>query len=292
MLKNKIVAVGLTGVLTMSFGLAACGGQPAASSSESKASSSETEQAKDAKEAIKILYWEGTTSDGQSVVYMDDAETKTAGLVIVKSDASDGKGWSGQVAEANGKKTITDDITGETIAFAVGDVASDGTSLKVNIDGYGEVNMTPITAHLDCLLSFAKAAEGYIAAAATEAAAEAAEEISKTTLYWEGTLSDGSTVDYTDDAEAKEASLSITKADLSDGKVWSGKATVENGKTTITDNESKQTISFTVVSGDKNGSSLKLNIDGYGEVELKPVTGGDAANQIGQAVEEASKQAN
>lgn len=285
MLKNKVVAVGLTAALTMSAGLVACGNQPAASS-ESKASSSAAEQAKEAAEAAKILYWQGTTSDGQEVVYSNDENTKTASLVIVKSDASDGQAWSGKTIEADNKITIKDDSTSKAITYTVVETAPDGTSLKVNIEGYGDVNMKPITQG-----EFSKAAEGYITAAAAEAAAEAADAISKTTMYWEGTLSNGSTVNYMDDAENKEATLSVTNADMSDAKVWSGKVTVENGKSTITDGESKKTITFTVVSSDDKGGSQKLNIDGYGEVELKPVTGGDVADQAEQFINEMSKEA-
>ncbi len=288
MLKNKIVAVGLTGVLTMSAGLVACGGQPAASSSasssEATASSSATEQAKEAAEAAKIIYWQGTTSDGQEAVYMNDDDSKTASLVIVKSDASDGQGWSGKTTVADDKITITDESTNKAVTLTVVEAAADGNSLKVNVEGYGDINMKPITQG-----EFNKAAEGYITTAAAEAAAEAADAISKTTMYWEGTLSDGSTVDYMDDAAAKEATLSVVKADMSDGNVWSGKVKVENGKSTITDNESKKTITFTVVSSDDKGTSL--DIEGYGKVDLKPVTGGDVANQAEQLVNDLSKEA-
>ena len=178
------------------------------------------------------------------------------------------------------------------------DVSDDGSALKVNIDGYGEVEMKPITQG-----EFTKGLEATGTEIAAEAAKEleaaataVADEISKTTFAWEGTLSDGSGVLYTDSAESREAlrnsktaeaSLVITKADGSDIQTWSGKATAEGKKITITDDETKKTISYTAASEGKD--SLKLNIDGYGEVTVKAVTGGDIAQGIEQAAEQVSQ---
>lgn len=299
MFKNKIVTIGMAGVLSMSIGLAACGNKPAASSSSAAdsaasssvaADSSASEKAKEAAEAAKILYWEGTTSDGQSVVYSEDEQAKTAALAVIKADASDGTGWSGKAVSEDGKVTITDDLTSETVTLTVVDLASDFTALKVNIEGYGDVDMKPITQG-----EFEKEVEGIIdtavTAAATEAANEAADALSKATFYWEGTLSNGSVVTYLPaDAESKEASLTITSADGSDIKTWVGTAATDNGKTTITDSESKQTIVVTVVSSDDAAGTQKLNIDGYGEVEMKKVTGDDIAKQAEQFANEVEKE--
>lgn len=295
MLKNKIVAAGLATVLAMPFGLAACGSQPAAKQeTKTEATTTETKDAssdklKEAAEASKILYWEGKTSDGQEVFYMDDEESKSAILAIGKEDGSDGKGWVGKVVTQDAKVTITDETTGETINLTVLDVTDDFSALKVNIDGYGEVNMKPTTQG-----AFAKEIEGVVdtavTAAVTEAATQAADELSKTVMYYEGTLADGKTVAYVDNAESKEALLAISNADYSDVKSYAGKVTVADGKTTITDEETKQTISFTVVSGDSKSSTMKLNIDGYGEVELKGVTGGELADQVANLAEQVAKE--
>lgn len=295
MLKNKIVAAGLATVLAMPFGLAACGSQPAAKQeTKTEATTTETKDAssdklKEAAEASKILYWEGKTSDGQEVFYMDDEESKSAILAIGKEDGSDGKGWVGKVTTQDPKITITDETTGETITLTVLDTTEDFSALKVNIDGYGEVDMKPTTQG-----AFAKEIEGVVdtavTAAVTEAATEAADELSKTVMYYEGTLADGKTVAYVDNAESKEALLAISNADYSDVKSYAGKVTVADGKTTITDEETKQTISFTVVSGDSKSSTMKLNIDGYGEVELKGVTGGELADQVGKLAEQVAKE--
>ena len=295
MLKNKIVAAGLATVLAMPFGLAACGSQPAAKQeTKTEATTTETKDAssdklKEAAEASKILYWEGKTSDGQEVFYMDDEESKSAILAIGKEDGSDGKGWVGKVVTQDAKVTITDETTGETINLTVLDVTDDFSALKVNIDGYGEVNMKPTTQG-----AFAKEIEGVVdtavTAAVTEAATQAADELSKTVMYYEGTLADGQTVAYVDNAESKEALLAISNADYSDVKSYAGKVTVADGKTTITDEETKQTISFTVVSGDSKSSTMKLNIDGYGEVELKGVTGGELADQVANLAEQVAKE--
>lgn len=295
MLKNKIVAAGLATVLAMPFGLAACGSQPAAKQeTKTEATTTETKDAssdklKEAAEASKILYWEGKTSDGQEVFYMDDEESKSAILAIGKEDGSDGKGWVGKVTTQDPKITITDETSGETITLTVLDTTDDFSALKVNIDGYGEVEMKPTTQG-----AFAKEIEGIVdtavTAAVTEAATQAADELSKTVMYFEGTLADGKSVTYADNAEAKEAALVINSADYSDVKSYAGKVTVADGKTTITDEETKQTISFTVVSGDSKSSTMKLDIDGYGEVELKGVTGGELADQVGKLVEQVAKE--
>lgn len=295
MLKNKIVAAGLATVLAMPFGLAACGSQPAAkqetkteaTTTESKDASSD--KLKEAAEASKILYWEGKTADGKEVFYMEDEESKSAILAIGKEDGSDGKGWVGKYANQDTKVIITDEATGETVTINVLDATQDLSALKVNIDGYGDIEMKPTTQG-----AFTKEIEGVVdtavTAAVTEAVSQAADELSKTVLYFEGDLANGLHVDYADDAEAKTAALVISNADLSDVKSWSGKVSVTDGKTTITDDETKQTISFTAT-GDSKSSSIKLNIDGYGEVELKGVTGGEVGDQIAKAVEQLAKEA-
>ena len=292
MLKNKIVAAGLATVLAMPFGLAACGNQPAATQetkTETTTTTATSEKAKEAEEAAKILYWAGKTSDGQDVFYMEDLESSTAALAVTKDDGSDGKGWAGKAKLEENKVTITDDESKETINLTVVDTAQDDTALKVEIDGYGTVEMKPITQG-----EFSKEVEGLVStaftAAVTEAATEAADELSKATIYWQGTLADGSTVLYLDDAESKEATIAIAKADGSDVQGWSGKVTVADGKNTITDNESKQTVSYTVVSGDSKSSAMKLNIDNYGEVELKSVTGGELGDQFGKFAEQIAKE--
>lgn len=288
MLKNKFVAIGLTGVLTMSAGLVACGGSSASgSASATAASSASTETAASTAEDSKIVFWQGTTSDGQNVFYSADDAAKTATLAVVKGDASDGKGWSGKTVEEAGKITITDESTNETATLNVIELSPDYTSLKVNVDGYGEVSMKPITQG-----EFNKAVEGVVTAVVAEAAAQAAEELSKTTFYWEGTLSNGSSVIYNEDIENKEAMLTISNADGSDIKSWTGTMATENGKTTITDKESKQTIAITKTPTDEKATTQKINIDGYGEVELKQVTGEDLAKQAEQFLGELAKQAN
>ena len=295
MLKNKIVAAGLATMLAMPFGLTACGSQPATSqpaAQETKTDTATTEKAKEAEEAAKVLYWEGKTSDGQEVFYMDDEKDSTALLAIGKSDGSDGKGWAGKATVEDYKITITDDTSKETISLTVVDSNADATALKVEIEGYGTVEMKPTTQG-----EFDKQVEEVVTtaatAAATAAATEAADQLSKATIYWQGTLADGSEVVYMDDAETKEAFIAVSPANVTDPseiQAWGGKVSVADGKNTITDEESKQAVSYTVVSGDSKSSVMKLNIDNYGEVELKSVTGGEVGEEIAKLAEEFSKQ--
>ena len=288
MFKNKIVTFGLAGMLSMSLGLAACGSQ-SASTQQSSSDTATTENATKVNDANKILYWEGKASDGQDVCYMHNDETSAATLAITKPDASDGKYWSGKAAQKDSAVTITDDKSKETVTLTVVDAPADFSSLKVNIDGYGEVDMKPTTQ-----AEFDKEIEE-VATSVTAAAKEvedAMNSIAQFVMYWEGTLADGQTVTYVDDANSKEAVIAIIKSgDESNAKGWAGKVTVTDGKSTITDNESKETITYAVVSGGADSSSMKLSIDGYGEVELKPVTGNDVANEAGKCIEKLAKEA-
>ncbi len=291
MFKNKIVAVGLASMLAMPFGLVACGGQSAAGSQSaaSAASTASTASAASTQADSTIIFWQGTLSDGQSVFYCENEKESTALLAIAKADASDGKAWTGKCTLTDNVVTITDETEGE-IKLTVVDTTPDFSALKINIDGYGEVELKPTTQG-----EFSKEVENYVSAAATAAVTEAVDqvsnELSKTTLYWEGKLADGSNVVYQFNAETNEAVLAIG-TEGADAKSWTGKATTEGDKTTITDESTKQTISFTGASGvtDK-ATSAKLNIDGYGEVEIKPVTGGDLAQEIEKEAANASSSA-
>ena len=258
MLKNKIVTLGLAGVLAMS-GLAACGNQATTTSEPAKTESAKTETSSTDVTGNTVVYWEGKLADGQEVAYMDDAANKAGTLSIMKSDASDGKAWSGKYTTSDTKVTLKDDLTGDVVTFTVLSASDDTSTFKINIEGYGEATMKPVTAD-----EFAK---------------RVGNELAKVTVYWEGTLADKSSVSYMDGGEDIESILSVANANGSDSKTWTGKAVKQDNKVTITDTQSKEAVTFTILTS--SDSVMKLNIEGYGEVELKPVSGSEAMKKAG-----------
>ena len=78
-----------------------------------------------------------------------------------------------------------------------------------------------------------------------------------------------------DDAATSTGALAIVKSDLSSATAWIGAYTVTgDGMVTITDAETKQNINFTIVDVTPR-TSMTLDIEGYGEVQLKSVTEAD-----------------
>ena len=90
-------------------------------------------------------------------------------------------------------------------------------------------------------------------------------------------------MDYPD---SNEAFLSVVNANLTDGMAWYGKYTTgQDGKMTITDTESGKTVTY-VVAETTPGTSMKMNIEGYGDATLTSVTKSDFA----QLAEELAKE--
>ncbi len=313
-MKNKFVVIAVAGMLAMCVGLTACGGSSASSSaasssaaSSASASSSAASSASASSSAASstiidsaILYWQGTLPDGKVVYYMDNSAQGEAAISIAKSDFSDAAVWAGPVNYIEGGTiTIAGADTLDPITFTYTDVTDN--SLKINLAGYGEAEMKPVTeadvAAYAQELANAAAAEGEkLLAAVSSAAAEAEKAITneidklsssfeqlatefnnlddKTVFFWDGKLADGSSVDYVNDPSGK-AFLSIIKADYSDGAMWYGACTTsQDGKTvTITDDESKATVTFTIT--ESTDTTMKINITGYGEADLTAVTKAD-----------------
>ena len=265
-----------------------------ASAASSAASADSSAAVSSSAASSKVLYWEGTLSDGTTVSYYDDATVDEAALAVVSSDLSDAKVWSGTSrSKDNVKVTVTDAETKETIDYTILDMDAD--AMKIDLEGYGEVELKPVTE--DDFKAFAEelaltAEEGKkllqdietggknIKKALKVQAKKLANEIANldenTVFFWNGKLADSTSVSYMEDSENNEASLSLVEADLSDGAVWYGKYTTDQDgkKVTIADEESGGTISYDILDSTP-GTSMKIDIEGYGEVELKPVTKGD-----------------
>ena len=243
-----------------------------------------------------------------TVSYMDDAASAMGALAIVKNDMSDGTVWLGAyTVTGDGMVTITDAETKQNINFTIVDV-SPRTSMTLDIENYGEVQLKSVTesefkAYVE---EYAKSPEGQrLMKDLKKAKKRINKRIKKlitefqnlddsTTLYWEGTLADGTYVSYADDEAKSRAVFSAVKADYSDGEAWYGKYTVDqNGKKTLTDSESGETITYTVTETTP-GSAITITVDGYGDIALNAVTKSDVvayAEQVEKAINQAKAQA-
>jgi hypothetical protein len=225
-----------------------------------------------------------------------------AAISIAKSDFSDAAVWAGPVNYVEGGvATIAGANTQAPITFSVVDITP--SSFTIDLVGYGQAELKPVTeaevkAYAEKLAE-AAAAEGEKLLKEIEAAGKALEqEITaeveklssaveklsndyanldeKTVFFWDGKLANGASVTYMDNPDNGKAFLCVVKPDLSDGSVWYGKSIAsQDGKiVTITDDNSGATVSFEVVETTP-GTSMKMNIKGLGEGELKSVTKAD-----------------
>ncbi|MBQ9043483.1 MAG: hypothetical protein IJ111_11815 [Eggerthellaceae bacterium] len=128
-------------------------------------------------------------------------------------------------------------------------------------------------------------AEASSSAAASSSATSSSADTSAT-VYWQGTLPDGSTVCYVDNSMKGEAAISIAKSDYADAVVWAGPVNyVENGVATIAGANTAEPITFSIV--DITPNSFTIDLTGYGEAELKPVTQAEInayAEELAEAV--------
>lgn len=204
MLKNKIAAAGMAGMLAMSLGLVACGGSnsPAAEESTVEESTSATSTEATGSEELGVdditaeaqaeleslgdtltntAYWEGTLEDGSVVDYFEDVTTEKGALSIAPADGSDAKVWGGTVAGVEDgdaiKCTITNEESGETINYTMlGSTAGNLDTIDMDIEGYGQVTLHSVTVDEfnEKLEGFAKEVEEQFGAAADTVADAAA----------------------------------------------------------------------------------------------------------------------
>lgn len=165
MSKSKLAAIASSAALVAALGLCACGGQAAndQASSDSSVSTEVTVSTDNTSNAIDttsaddatsdteaddeaIISWQGTLEDGSQVDYISSADEANGSLVIESADPTQSKSWLGsKTSTADGKQTITDDETKETVTFTLSDVADDGT-MQIDIEGYGKGTLNPLTA--------------------------------------------------------------------------------------------------------------------------------------------------
>lgn len=325
-MKHRLVVIAIAGMLAMCVGLTACGGGNSASSSAASSSAAASSAASSSAAASSAasssaaansaaLFWHGTLADGSNVYYVDNALKGEAAISVAKSDFSDAKVWAGPVNYVeNGVATIAGSNTAEPVTFSITGINPD--SFTINLTGYGDVELKPVTeAEVKTYaeeLAKAAAAEGEkllkeieeagkaLEAEITAGLAKLSSEVDKlaaeynnldekTVFFWNGKLADGSTVCYADDPNSGQAYLSIIKSDLSGGVVWDGKYSAsQDGKiVTITDSETGSTVSYAIVETTP-GSSMKMNIKGFGDANLSAVTKAD----LTKAAEELAKSMN
>ena len=303
MFKNKLAIIAMAGMLAMCVGLTACGGSNSNASSSSAASSSSSASSSSASSSSsssstasnEILYWEGTASDGSTVSYLDNAIKNVAILSIVKSDLSDVKVWYGSSSvDSQGVVTVKDSETQSTITYTITDITP--SMMKIDLEGYGEVVLEPVTEAdakqyaeevaaaatvegeklLKSLESAGKKLEKEVTASAKKLSDELDKLDDSAVLFWSGELANGMKVNYMDYADSSEAFLTVTDANLTDVVAWYGKYTVDPDGTTmtLTDTESGKTVTY-VVAETTPGTSMKMNIEGYGDATLTSVTKSD-----------------
>ena len=250
MVKTKFIAIAAAAALAAMLGLSACGGQ----ASSSAASSSATPSAEEL-----IISWQGALTDGTLVDFISSDDGANGGLVLTKDANQEPKRWLGAMTTtADGKSTITDDTTKETINFTLTGMTEDG-AVTIEVEGYGKGAIVPMTA-----ADWARVAE--------------AEELAKTlgtVTNTVGTFEDGSLIVYVENQEGTEAFVGIVPKNSTEMKTWSGKTTTAaDGKETVTDDQTKETFNYTWTENAEDGT-INIVADGYGKATLVKMTVAD-----------------
>ncbi len=277
--KTTFNAIAATAALAVTLGLGACGGQAASSSTSAASTSSEaTSSAAVTSEATTsaaatssasassvspeevLISWQGALEDGTLVDFINSEDGTNGGFVLTKSNAEEPQRWLGAMTTtADGKITITDDTSKESISFTLTELTDDG-AVVIEVEGYGKGALVPMTA-----ADWQRVAE--------------AEEYAKalgTTVNTFGAFEDGTLMFYTENTEGTDAAVVIMPAGTTEMKTWTGKATTaEDGKETVTDDQTKETFSYTWT--DNNDGTQTIVADGYGKATLVKMTVGDWA---------------
>ena len=282
MVKSKFAVLAASASLVATLGLAACGGQNASSSSAAASSSSEATSATASSSAStsaadkKIVSWEGMLTDGNLVSYMNSEDGKQATLTITNTKTNDVKSWTGASTINGDKITITDDKSKEAVTFTLTTLVENGV-MAIDIEGQGAGAVVAFTAaDYKMMEDFQKTLDD-------------ASKVSS----WEGALADGSLVSYMNSEDGKQAALSITNLNTGETKTWMGATTIEGDKITITDTESKNTITINVSSVKEEDGTAEIEIEGYGKGTVVAFTAGEyrLLGEAEKALAEAAKTA-
>ena len=101
----------------------------------------------DASAEETFISWQGALVDGTLVDYISSDDGKNGGFVLEnRMKGEEPKRWLGtRSVDADGKITITDDGTGASICFILGEKPEDG-ALLIDVEGYGKGALVPMTA--------------------------------------------------------------------------------------------------------------------------------------------------
>jgi hypothetical protein len=156
MKSNKLTATLVAGTFSLSMLLAGCGAsQPAATTTAATTTAATTTAATTAAATTAattgtaaeetILYWEGDTDKGYSVVYGEDDRDNTSSIMVVGTQ--EGKEeflcYSGVAAVDNSNVTITDFETKETFTFAIVGATTDG--FTIDLGERGKATLKPVS---------------------------------------------------------------------------------------------------------------------------------------------------
>lgn len=191
------------------------------------------------------------------------------------------------------------------------DLISKKSGMAVN--GKGRLTMVKsrfavLAASASLVATLGLAACGGQNASSSSAAASSSSEATSTTassssastsaaakkiVSWEGMLTDGNLVSYMNSEDGKQATLTITNTKTNDVKSWTGASTINGDKITITDTESKNTITINVSSVKEEDGTAEIEIEGYGKGTVVAFTAGEyqLLGEAEKALAEAAKTA-
>ena len=257
MARSKFMAIAASAAIAAMLGLSACGGQPASSSAASSAAASSATAASSAAASSAaassaaassaaassaaaaddtIISWQGALVDGTLVDFISSDDGKNGGFVLSKNDNSEPMRWLGAMTTEGDKVTITDDTSKKSISFTRSADDSEG-AITIEVEGYGKGAIVPMTA------------QDWQHVAEAEQLKEAPPDSSM-------------------------AALVIGSVNSTDTKSWTGKVATKGDKVTITDDDSKESITITVSKVAEDGT-LNIEADGYGKGVLVQMTLGD-----------------
>ena len=151
-MKTKFAAPLVAGVLTLSIGLAGCGGNASTDSAASSDAASATETAAPAEStastatpvtpaAAQVSFWQGDLSSGKTLVWKDDAPAKTAIIYLFDNQTPDVAPLKveGPVADSADATavTVTDAASGQTFSFKITAINEANKEIDAGENGTG-----------------------------------------------------------------------------------------------------------------------------------------------------------
>ncbi len=152
---SKFVAPILAGALSLTLGLVGCGGNNAASTSmstteETSSAPAETDTTTTTDttatsadvEEDKVVYWQGETDEGDTILYSEDDADKTTTILVFGEHDESGEilGYSGQAKTEGDEVTISDTESGTEFTFTLTDKTAESMTVDLGEHGKGTLN--------------------------------------------------------------------------------------------------------------------------------------------------------